>query len=57
MAILFPLPRKPVGDPEMANLTEPVEDMAMQQYMGPLRYQKMLMWLQAMAHLTGVAAV
>lgn len=53
MSILFPLPAKPVGDADMADLEGPRDDMAIQQYLGPLKYQKMLAWLQAMAQLTG----
>lgn len=57
MSILFPLPAKPVGDADMANLEGPNDDMAIQQYLGPLKYQKMLLWLQAMGQLTGQWAV
>lgn len=53
MSILFPLPPKPVGDADMAEVEGPKADMAMQQYLGPIKYSKMLQWLQAMAQLTG----
>eukprot|EP00878_Enallax_costatus_P011712 GHUV01012227.1.p1 GENE.GHUV01012227.1~~GHUV01012227.1.p1 ORF type:complete len:637 (+),score=223.38 GHUV01012227.1:909-2819(+) len=55
MSILFPLPPKPVGDHEMADIEGSKGEMAMQQYLGPLKYQKMLMWVQAMAQVTGMA--
>ncbi len=54
MTILFPLPPKPLGAeiPEEVPNT-PRDNMAMQQYMGPLKFQKMLAWLTAMSTLTG----
>jgi hypothetical protein len=54
MTILFPLPPKPLGvadNEEVPNT--PRDNMALQQYMGPLKYQKMLAWLTAMSTLTG----
>lgn len=56
MSILFPLPPKPVGDAELADVEATKEDMGMQQYLGPLKFQKMLMWMQAMAQVTGESA-
>jgi hypothetical protein len=58
MTILFPLPPKPLG----AEMPEDVpntqrDNMAMQQYMGPLKFQKMLAWLTAMSTLTGGCGV
>lgn len=54
MTILFPLPPKPLGAevPEDVPNTQR-DNMAMQQYMGPLKFQKMLAWLTAMSTLTG----
>jgi hypothetical protein len=59
MSVLLPLPAKPVGDPD--SLDEPPQrppqadrpEMAIQQYFGPLKFQKMAAWVQAMSVLTG----
>jgi hypothetical protein len=53
MTILFPLPQKPLGADNDEVPNSPRDNMAMQQYMGQLKYQKMLGWLTAMSTLTG----
>jgi hypothetical protein len=53
MAMLFPLPAKPLGEAQDVP-NSPRDNMAMQQYMGPLKYQKMMGWLTAMSAVTGV---
>jgi hypothetical protein len=55
MTILFPLPPKPLGADNAEVPNSPRDNMAMQQYMGQLKYQKMLGWLTAMSTLTGGA--
>lgn len=54
MTILFPLPKKPLGADNDEVPNEPRDNMAIQQYMGPLKFQKMFAWLTAMSTLTGV---
>lgn len=58
MSILLPLPPKPMGDPTAPNepVRPPQGEMAIQQYMGPLKFQKMKLWAQAMSSLAGVQA-
>lgn len=53
MTILFPLPPKPLGTDNEEVPNNPRDNMALQQYMGPLKFQKMLAWLTAMSTLTG----
>lgn len=53
LAILFPLPPKPLGDVPADVPNRDRDNMAMQQYMGPLKFQKMAAWLTAMSTLTG----
>lgn len=55
MTILFPLPPKPLGADNEEVPNSQRDNMAMQQYLGPLKYQKMLAWLSGMAALTGAA--
>jgi hypothetical protein len=59
MSVLLPLPPKPVGDPDSVEDSQqrPPQaaggEMAIQQYFGPLKFQKMAAWVQGMAMLTG----
>eukprot|EP00879_Flechtneria_rotunda_P014908 GHRR01015576.1.p1 GENE.GHRR01015576.1~~GHRR01015576.1.p1 ORF type:complete len:609 (+),score=148.82 GHRR01015576.1:560-2386(+) len=52
MSILLPLPPRPLAD--ASDIPGPKDDMAMQQYMGPLKFNKMLAWVQTMANLIGI---
>jgi len=56
MTILFPLPPKPLGNDNEEVPNNPRDNVAMQQYQGPLKFQKMLGWLTAMSTLTGAHA-
>ncbi|WIA14176.1 hypothetical protein OEZ85_002717 [Tetradesmus obliquus] len=62
MSVLLPLPPKPIGDPDSAEQQQQrppqpggAGEMAIQQYFGPLKFQKMAAWVQGMAMLTGMA--
>jgi hypothetical protein len=61
MSVLLPLPPKPIGDPDSVEDQQQQRppqqpntgEMAIQQYFGPLKFQKMAAWVQGMAMLTG----
>lgn len=63
MSVLLPLPPKPIGDPDSAEQQQQrppqpggAGEMAIQQYFGPLKFQKMAAWVQGMAMLTGAGS-